>query len=264
MGGAETAFVNLAVWDENDHTTPLSPPRKRKAFGALDLSSTTDLSAFGVITKCPHDETKVEFHLMLYTPEEGLVERERRDRLPYREWVKNGWLKLCKGNTIDQDMIKLDVYQAATDWDLKDVAYDRWNASKMVREMREDGLTMVEFGQGYASMSAPTKSLLTLVAEHKVMTGGNKALRTQIASTSAVTDAAGNIKPDKAKSSSRIDGVVTLIMSLDGLNRRGGEERRSAYEDDDFDDDDTQEEVEDTPMNTGFQVRRSAYEDDDE
>jgi phage terminase large subunit-like protein len=225
--GAETAFVSLPIWDDNDHTTPLPAPGQRTAFGGLDLSSTTDLSAFAILTR---NGNKIEIHLMMYAPEEGLVERERRDKLPYREWVRNGWLKLCSGTTIDQDLIKADVYQAMDEWDLVDIGYDRWNASKLVREMTDDGVKMVEFGQGYANMSAPTKSFLQLVAERKFMTGGNLALRTQLSNTSATTDAADNVKPDKAKSSSRIDGVIATIMALDGLNRRGGPSQKSAYE----------------------------------
>lgn len=265
--GAESAFISMPVWDENDHTTPLPAPNKRVAYGGLDLSSTTDLSAFSVVTR---NGERVEIHLKMFAPREGLVERERRDRLPYREWVKAGWLILCNGETIDQEVIKQVVYQAMNDWDLKDIAYDRWNASKLVREMADDGVKLVEFGQGYANMSAPTKSLLQLVVERKIMTGGNDALRAQISNTSALTDAADNVKPDKSKSSTRIDGVVATIMALDGLNRRGRPERRSAYEyDEDEETSDGEEEehedvkleVPDTPH---FRVRKSAYEEESE
>lgn len=262
--GQETAFMDMATWDRNDHTTPLPPPAKRLGFGALDLSSTTDLSGFGIATR---NGEKVELHLMLYTPSFGIVERERRDRLPYRQWAERGWLKVCEGETIDQDMIKADVFQAMEMWDLKDVAYDRWNASKLVRELKEAGVTVVEFGQGYASMSAPTKDFLKLATEGKFMDGGNGALRAMLANTSALTDAADNIKPDKSKSSSRIDGVVCSIMALDGLNRRGAVKKKSAYEDDDSEEGQEEEETLDTteesPTGT-YSYRRSAYDYDDD
>jgi len=264
--GGESAFISMPVWDENDHITPLPAPGKRTAFGGLDLSSTTDLSAFSVVCK---NGDRVEIHLQMYAPRLGLVERERRDRLPYREWVRLGWLTLCNGETIDQEVIKADVYRAMDEWDLKDVAYDRWNASKLVREMSDEGVKLVEFGQGYANMSAPTKSLLQLVVERKIMTGGNAALRAQISNTSALTDAADNVKPDKSKSSTRIDGVVATIMALDGLNRRGRPERRSAYEDDEDDvDNESEEEAQEEeelvePTTPSFRTRRSAYEEEE-
>lgn len=263
--GAESAFISMPVWEANDHTTPLPLPGKRLAFGGLDLSSTTDLSAFAVVTR---NGEKVEIHLMMYTPEDGLVERERRDRLPYRDWVRHGWLRLCTGSTIDQDMIKKDVYKAMDEWDLKDIGYDRWNASKLVREMSDDGVKLVEMGQGYASLSAPTKSFLQLVAEGKIMTGGNGALTAQIGNTAAVTDPADNVKPDKKRSSTRIDGVLATIMALDGLNRRGAPKRRSAYEDDEADIDEEVEFEEPEDELDSLMIikptRRSAYEADDE
>lgn len=249
--GQETAFLDMATYDGNDQS-PLPPPAKRVAFGGLDLSSTIDLSAFTICTGDP--QGKVEFHVQMYAPEEDIIERERRDKLPYRVWVSNGWLKLTPGKTIDQDVIKADIFQAMENWELRDVSYDRWNASKLVRELREEGVEMVEMGQGYASMSAPTKSLLQMIADGNGKFGGNGALRSQFAATQAVTDPAGNIKPDKSKSGSRIDGVVGCIMALDGLNRRGQEERKSAYDEGDDD-------VEATPARMW---RRSAYEDDDE
>lgn len=230
--GSETALIAMPMWDANDQS-PLPPPGNRVGFGGMDLSSTLDLSAYTIA--CWNDD-KVEFHVKLYAPKEGIIERERRDRLPYRDWVKKGWLTLTEGDTIDQDIIKRDILQSAVVWDLKDVSYDRWNASKLVRELADEGIEMVAMGQGYASMSAPTKALLQLVVDSKILAGGNGALRAQISYTSASTDPSGNIKPDKSKSAARIDGVVSCIMALDGLNRRGAPGKRSAYEVDEEDD----------------------------
>lgn len=264
--GGHSAFVDMATWLDNDHTTPLPAPNKRTAFGGLDLSSTTDLSAFSIETR---NGDKVEIHLKLYTPEEGLVERERRDRMPYREWARRGWLTICSGATIDQEVIKADIYQAKDEWDLVDIGYDRWNASKLVRELQEDGVVLVEMGQGYASLSAPTKSFLQLTVEKKFMTGGNGALTAMLDNTSALSDPSGNIKPDKSKSSSRIDGVIATIMGLDGLNRRGAPSKTSAYEqpfegevEDEVEEEEGQEEaILELPSVSPVRGRRSAYEE---
>lgn len=225
--GSETQLIDMVSWDNNDQSA-LPLPMRRRAFGGLDLSSTMDLSAYTIAAK---NGDKVEFHVKMYAPKSGLLERERRDRLPYRDWVRAGWLTLTEGESIDQDHIKKDILQSAVEWDIRDISYDRWNASKLVRELDDEGLTMVAMGQGFASMSAPTKALLQLVVDGSVLAGGNGALRAQVSYTSAKTDPSGNIKPDKSTSSARIDGVVSCIMALDGLNRRGQDERRSAYED---------------------------------
>lgn len=142
-------------------------------------------------------------------------------------------------------------------WDLKDISYDRWNASKLVRELEEEGVPMIQMGQGYASMSAPTKSFLKLVADQNVLNGGNNALRTQLSFTMATSDAAGNVKCDKSKSGARIDGVVASIMALDGLDRRGAQQRKSAYDVGE----EMETEMEDTvPVDEIPIFRRSAYD----
>jgi phage terminase large subunit-like protein len=90
---------------------------------------------------------------------------------------------------------------------------------------------MVQMGQGFASMSAPSKYLLKIVTDGTMATAGHPVLRAEAAVTAAKVDAADNIKPDKAVSGGRIDGIVGLFMALDGLTRRGRGERRSVWED---------------------------------
>ncbi len=225
--GQEVRFIPMEHWDTCDG--PVTPG-KRPAYGGIDLSSTADLSAYAIISKAK--DGVVEVDLRCYCPADGLHERVRRDRAPYDVWARDGWLTLTPGATIDQDYIKADVLQSASTYDLKDVGYDRWNASKVVKELETEGVTMVQVGQGFASLSAPTKELLRLVLEKKIRHGGNPILRWMVSNTAAVVDAAENIKPDKSKSSGRIDGVAALVTALDGLTRRGNTPtRRSAYED---------------------------------
>jgi phage terminase large subunit-like protein len=97
---------------------------------------------------------------------------------------------------------------------IQEIAYDRWNASQLVTQLMNDGATMVPFGQGYQSMNAPTKELLTLVTGRKLRHGGNPVLRWMASNVAAKQDPADNLKPDKAKSAEKIDGVVAGIMAL--------------------------------------------------
>lgn len=226
--GQEVRFLEMTRWDAG--AVPMAPPANtRQAFGGLDLSSTTDLSAFSVAAR---NGTDVDLYVKFYAPAEGLHERARRDRLPYEVWARDGILTLTPGATIDQNVIKADILAAQEIWDLEDVSYDRWNASKVVKELEEEGVTMVQIGQGFAGMSAPAKYLLRLVTDHQLHHGGNPLLRSNAAVTAAVIDAAENIKPDKAKSGGRIDGIVSSIMALDGLMRRGRDTpKRSHWED---------------------------------
>ena len=94
------------------------------------------------------------------------------------------------------------------------IAYDRWNSSQLVNGLVDDGAMMSPFGQGYASMSAPTKEMEKYVLKKNVVHGNNPVLRWQIQNVQLRTDPAGNIKIDKARSSEKVDGVVSLVMGI--------------------------------------------------
>ena len=64
-------------------------------------------------------------------------------------------------------------------------------------------------------MSPPTKELMKLVLEKKIRHGGHKVLRWNADNLVVRQDPAGNVKPDKQKSTEKIDGVVAMIMGLD-------------------------------------------------
>lgn len=210
VGQAERYF-DMNAWNRCDG----EPDDGGLAFGGLDLASTTDLAAFVVLN---NDES---VHLWAYLPEEGIRDRERRDRAPYRMWADQGHMTLTPGPTIDYAFIKADIREAAERFDLKDVSYDPWNATQLVGELEEEGLVMVKLRQGFASLSAPTKELQRRVMEKRLRHGGNPVLAWCASNTGTTTDPAGNVKPDRTRSSGRIDPVVALIGAIDGHSRRG-------------------------------------------
>ena len=223
--GQEVRFMPMDAWDACGDPIETG---KRAAFGGLDLSSTTDLSAYVIVSE---REGKLDIDLKVYAPAEGLRERSRRDRAPYEVWAREGYLTLTPGATIDQNVIKADVLASHGVYDLRDAGYDRWNAAKVVMELEAEGVTMVPIGQGFASLSNPTKELLRLVVDGNVRHGGNPILRWMMTHTAAVTDSAENIKPDKARSGGRIDGVAALVSAIDGWMRRGRDLNRvSVYD----------------------------------
>ena len=114
----------------------------------------------------------------------------------------------------DYDYIEADILKLCEIYDVRAVAYDRWNASQAVIHLQSEGLDMSPFGQGYGSMSTPTKELERLVLTRLLEHFGNPILRWMMASVAITTDPAGNIKPDKSKSSQKIDGVVSTIMGI--------------------------------------------------
>lgn len=214
--GAESPFLDMRKWDACDGT----PTAGGEGYGGLDLSSTTDLTALAIVSLS--SDGFVDIDLQCFSPWEGVEDREHRDRVPYRQWASEGWLTLTPGATVDQDIVKAAVLARADVYNpLADCQYDRWNAGKLVQELKAEGVRMEQIGQGFASLSNPSKEFQQWVLQRKVRHGGNPLLRWMLDCTTIVSDDAENIKPSKRRSTGRIDGVVAIIMAIDGLTRRG-------------------------------------------
>jgi len=164
-----------------------------------------------------------------YCPEDNIEERSKTDGVPYDQWVEEGYVTTTPGNTIDQAWILEDLKQDMELFQIEEVPFDRWGSPGLTPKLDDMGLVVVAFGQGYASMSGPMKDLERMVARHEIAHGNNPVLTWMADNLIAVTDPAGNIKPDKSKSKEKIDGMVALIMGLDrGLRNQG--EAGSVYD----------------------------------
>ena len=191
------------------------------------MASTTDIAAFAMVF--PMENGVYGAVLRFWIPRENMVERARRDRVPYDAWVRDGWVTATPGNVIDFTRIVADIRELGKVYKIGEVAFDRWGAVQVSQELSNAGMTMVQFGQGFASMASPTKELLRLVLGVKLAHGGNPPLRWMADNLVVTQDPAGNVKPDKKKSREKIDGMVALIMALDRSLRHGGKPK-SVYE----------------------------------
>ena len=141
--------------------------------------------------------------------------RVRRDHVPYDVWQRQGSIMTTEGNVIHYGYIEDFIENLGTKYHIREIAYDRWGAVQMSQNLEGLGFTIVPFGQGFKDMSPPTKELMKLVLEGRIAHGGNAPLRWMMDNIYVRTDPAGNIKPDKEKSTERIDGAVATIMALD-------------------------------------------------
>jgi len=143
-----------------------------------------------------------------------MLEKIKKENINYDRWVAERYVTVTPGNVVDYDFVKADILRITADYNLKSTAYDRWNASQTIIDLQNEGMGFSPFGQGFGSMSAPTKQFEALVLTGEVEHFGNPVLRWMLASTVVQTDPAGNIKPDKRKSVQKIDGIVASIMAL--------------------------------------------------
>ena len=187
----------------------------RACYAGLDLSSTSDLTTL-VLVFPPADEKGVYTVLpVFWLPEETLPLRVRRDHVLYEVGERQKHLITTEGNVVHYGFIEQFICRLAERYNIREIAYDRWNASMMVQTLQDDGFTMVPFGQGFKDMSPPTKELMRLVLEQKIAHGGHPILRWNMDNAYVRTDPAGNIKLDKEKSTEKVDGAVALVMGLD-------------------------------------------------
>mgnify|MGYP005624176331 FL=1 len=230
-----TRWMSADRWESCAINVDAEALRGRACYGGLDLSSNTDLTAWILVFPPEEEGERYEVLCRFFIPEDNLPERVRKDRVPYDVWARQGFITLTPGNIIDYAFILDQVRRDSEDYLIAELAFDRWGSQKITTDLQDIGFeidgdkTLVQFGQGYASMSAPTKEVETMVLSGKLAHGGNPVLAWNVSNVSLKMDPAGNVKADKEKSVERIDGAVALIMAI-GRAMLGGGAVRSAYD----------------------------------
>jgi phage terminase large subunit-like protein len=149
-----------------------------------------------------------------FLPAENLKRRAERDRVPYDLWTRQGFIEPTPGNVGDYGAIEQRILADAALFQIREIAYDPWNATHIALRLQDEGANMIEFRQGFRSMAAPTRELEKLIVSHRLAHGGNPVTRWMAANVAIAQDPAGNLKPAKHKSTERIDGIVALIMAI--------------------------------------------------
>lgn len=224
-------WMPMDKWDACAFKVTEESLRGRVCYGGLDLSSTTDITAFVLVFPPLDEDDKYVVLPYFWIPEDTLELRVRRDHVPYDVWEKQGFLQTTEGNVVHYGYIEKFIEQLGEKFNIREIAFDRWGAVQMVQNLEGMGFTVVPFGQGFKDMSPPTKELMKLTLEQKIAHGGHPVLRWMMDNIFVRTDPAGNIKADKEKSTEKIDGAVATIMGLDRAIRCGNNNSASVYDD---------------------------------
>ena len=187
----------------------------RVAYAGVDLSMTTDLTALAFLF--PRDDDGYDVLPFFWMPESDIRKRETRDGVPYRKWAEQGFLELVSGDVIDYRAVKARIEWGARMFSLQEVAFDPWNSRQISVPLVEDGFRCVEIRQGFGALTEPSKKLLELVATGKLHHGGHPVLKWHASCAALINDQRDNImfqKPERTKSSSRIDGIAATVNAL--------------------------------------------------
>lgn len=221
---SETRFIPEHVYDLGNAPIDVNLLAGRECYGGLDLSSTEDITALSLIFPPRNEEENYVLLPFFWIPQDTIPRRVRRASVPYDVWYKQGFLNATEGNVVHYGFIQKFIEELSTKYNIKEIAVDRWNATMFVQALEEAGFTMIPFGQGFKDMSGATKEFYKLLMEGKIQHGGNPVMRWMAGNVVVDIDPAGNIKPTKARSTEKIDGIVATIMALDRAVRHTSNE----------------------------------------
>ena len=217
------AWIPDAIYMRGNEPIDMDALAGRDCYAGLDLSSTGDITALVLIFPPRDEEEKYVLLPYFWIPEETIPRRVKANSVPYDIWEKQGYIMSTEGNVIHYDFIEKFIMDLSEKYHILEIAVDRWNATQMIQNLEGEGFTIVPFGQGFSSMSAPTKEFYRLLMEGRIIHGGNPVLRWMAGNVVIDTDPAGNIKVTIAKSKEKIDGIVAAIMALDRCIRQEGQ-----------------------------------------
>jgi phage terminase large subunit-like protein len=234
-----TKWVDLALWDQTAGMAVRDRLRGRDCYAGLDLASSTDLAALCLTfveidpsVGAPGEDQRVVIALWrFWAPEMRRADLDDRTGGQASVWARQGYLRFTPGDVIDYKAILSDLDADAQDFQILELAYDRWGMVQLSQDLMEAGLTLVPLAQGYATMSAPTKEWERLVRQQRYRHGGNPVMRWMVDNIRIRTDADGNVRIDKGRSFEKVDGPVASVMALSRALLVREPEGTSAYED---------------------------------
>ena len=195
----DTRWIPMVKWDACAEVEYEPEQLKgEKFYAGLDLASTTDIAALVLVFPNEAGYAALPF---FWIPGDSAHERERRDRVPYLTWARQGLIFLTDGDVIDYDAIRMKINELQKVYNIQEIAIDRWNVTQITSQLTGDGFELIGFGQGYASMSAPSKELEKLVLGQQLAHGGHPVMRWMESNVAIEMDSAGNVKPSKKRSS---------------------------------------------------------------
>jgi len=214
--GAAQPWLALEVYDAAESRTAPDALLGRPCWVGVDLSSVEDLTAVVAVFPAEGDGEGRRYDVlpMFFLPEAGLARKAERDRADYLRWKDAGLLSVTAGNVVDHQAIVEHVVDLGERYGVQEVAIDRWNSTAVNTALQEEGFTVAQFGQGFASMAAPVKELKRAILSGHFRHGGNPLLRMCFGNVVAEKDAAENEKLTKAKALGRIDGAVAAAMAV--------------------------------------------------
>jgi phage terminase large subunit-like protein len=216
----EHRVIDMKCWRECAGTVDINELKGLPCYIGNDLSARIDFTSTVALFAA---EKRIIALPFFWLPESMLAKRAARDRVPYNTWREQGHLEVTPGDVVDYDFMEAKLDWLVSNFDVKEIGFDPWNAQQLMNRLTTKGYPVVEVRQGYITLSGPTKEFIALVLNKGLRHGNNPVMNWMVSNLAVATDPAGNFKPDKSKASEKIDGPVALIIALARLMVGGGE-----------------------------------------
>lgn len=242
-------------------------------YGGLDLASTSDFTAWVLVF--PGDPTGTEEKGVTVLPHffvpRSAIEKRAPMRTSFEVWEREGFITVTEGQVTDYNVIEERIRKDAARFHIAAIGYDQWNATQIVGNLSEAGLDAVKVPQSAARLNDPCKQVEALVADRKFYHAGNPVLRWMFDNVELDITGDGLMKPSKAKSGEKIDGVAATLNAL-FVSSLGFEEKPDVgfmpFEDDPADtapDGRPRDEMDEViSLLSGSDSKRSFWDDDDD
>jgi phage terminase large subunit-like protein len=221
---AHSPWLSAQIWNPAASDYTALEMRGRRAYAGLDLSSTTDITALTLAVEPEQAGEPWKLLAWCWIPDAELDEREKRDKVPYTQWVRDGHLLTTPGRAISKLHVIRQLQQIAQDFHLVAVAYDRWRIQDLRSLANDVGIELpelVEYGQGYRDMSPAVEAFEGKLLAGDLVHNAHPVLTWAAANAVIVEDDAGNRKLSKAKATGRIDPLLAAIMAIGVASRAG-------------------------------------------
>lgn len=229
---SETRWIKDDVWKLCGSSVVEKAFTGHRCYAGMDLSATQDITAVVYCFPPEKKKGKYRFIYRFFIPENNIIDRERRDKVPYTYWIEKEYIIATPGDAIDYDFIEDQILIDSKRFKIQEIAYDPWKAQEIVNHLQEVGFTMVPIFQRYSGMALPTDTFEKKILAKEIAHGDNPVMNWMISCTEVKSDRQGNImpmKPQRDRTGKRIDGVVASIMAL--YRAVIHEENDSVYED---------------------------------
>lgn len=230
----QSRFIELAAWDATAGAVDTTALQGRRAWGGLDLAAVSDFSAWALVVDSPKPGVEIDVLCRFWLPEERVSQLAHQLQVPLKRWVRDGWITTTEGDAVDYTAIENQIVRDCGWFDIQRVSFDRMFAGQLTQNVdtRVDGVEIIPVNQTYLGLGSATKELGRLVTTQTLRHGGNPVLRWMIDCLEVRSDGGDNVKPEKPdrfRSSARIDGAQALITGLDGYIRRPQPKTAYAY-----------------------------------